>query len=75
LAETTVSVRLVDADTVNAGRRIASSQFLFAMETDKTGRAGAMGTAVMGNQARAAIVANHRITSVELLFAKFAFVT
>lgn len=75
LAETAVSVCLVDADAVDAGGRIASGQFLFAMEPDKTGRAGAMGPAVMGDQARAAIMADHRITSVELFLAKLSFVT
>jgi len=75
LAETPVSVRLVDADAVDAGGRITSGQFLFAVEPDKTGRAGAMGTAVMGDQAGAAVMADHRIASVELLLAKLAFVT
>jgi hypothetical protein len=45
------------------------------METDETGGAGAVGTAVMSDQARAAIVADHRVASVEFLFAKLAFVT
>lgn len=74
LAETSVSVRLVDANAVNAGGRIASGQFFLAVETNKARRARAMSTAIVSDQAGAPIMANHRIAGIELLFAKLAFV-
>ena len=64
---------LVDADAVDAGRRVAAGQFLFAVETYVARRAGAVGAAVVGDQAGPAVVTHHRVASVELLLAEFAF--
>lgn len=75
MAEAAVAVRLVDADAVDARRRVAAGQLFLAVESDESRRTGAVGAAVVGYEARAAIVAHHRIASVELLFAEFPFET
>ena len=72
MAEAAVAVRLVDADAVNAGRRVASGQFFLAVKTDETVGATAMGASVVGDHARTAVVAHQRVASVELLLAEFA---
>ena len=75
LAEAAVAVRLVHANTVNARWRIASCQFFFAVESDKTLNTGAMGAAVVGREARPAVVADEGVASVVAFLAKLAFVS
>lgn len=75
LAEATVAVGLVDADAVDARRRVAAGQLLLAMKSDEARRAGTMGPAVVSDQTRSSIVADHRVAGIVLLLAKFALVT
>ena len=68
-------MRLVDADAVNAGRRVAAGQFFLAVEADEARLAAAVGAPVVGDQTRAAVVAHQRIARVELLLAELALET
>jgi len=68
-------VRLVDADAVNAGRRVAAGQFFLAVEADEARLAAAVCAPVVGDQTRAAVVAHQRIARVELLLAELALET
>ena len=75
LTEATVAMRLIDAYAVDAGRGVASGQFLLAVQSDESGRATAVRSAVAGHDARSAIVAHHGIAGVEAFLAKLALVT
>lgn len=75
LAETAVTVGLVDADAVDARRRVTTGQLFFAVETDVTAGAAAVRPAVVSDDATAAVVAHQAVAGVELLLAKLALKT
>lgn len=75
MAEAAVSVRLVDADAVDAGRRVAAGELFLAVEADEARRARAVGAAVAGDDAGAAVAARERVARVVALLAVLAFET
>lgn len=68
-------MRLVDADAVDARRRVATGELLLAVQADEAGRARAVSPAVVRNDAATSVVAHHRVARVVLLLAKLALVT
>ena len=61
LAEAAVAVGLVDADAVDAGRRVAAGQLLLAVQSDVAGGAAAVRPLVVGDHATAAVVAHQTV--------------
>jgi len=75
LAEAAVAVGLVDADAVDAGRRVAAGQLLLAVQSDVAGGTAAVRPLVVGDHATAAVVTHQTVARVELLLAELALVT